>query len=76
VTKEFGMSSEHSREVLKEIALEEPGGPKRAAATSAVFGAMMVGVMAVFAMVLIFMMTAPSRLDLVSPPKPLSEVSK
>ena len=70
------MSSEHSREVLKEIALEESGGPKNAAATRAVFGAMMVGVMAVFAMVLIFVTTAPPRVDLVPPPKPFPEVSK
>ena len=66
------MSSEHSREVLKEIALEQPGGPKKAAATRAV----MVGVMAVFAMVLIFVATAPPRVDLVSTPKPFSEISK
>ena len=70
------MSTEHSREVLKEIALEESGGPKKAATTRAVCGAMMVGVMAVFAMVLIFVATAPPRVDLVSTPKPFSEVSK
>jgi hypothetical protein len=70
------MSTEHSREVLKDIAMETadegnvPGRP--------VLGGVLIGLLAVFALVLVYVATAtaPSKVDLTPPPKAFSDKSQ
>jgi hypothetical protein len=70
------MSSEHAREVLKDVALDTAGELKRSRV--AVIGGIAVGLTAMFAVLLLFilMSAAPSRVDLVPRPKPFPEASR
>jgi hypothetical protein len=62
--------------VLKDVALETAG--ERQHSRVAIIGGIAVGMTALFAVLLLFilMATAPSRVDLVPPPKPFPEASR